>query len=234
MAKALTYLEQKAREEQLALGQNPDAPTPFSTIIKRELGPDTLAEWTGSAPAATTATATPEFVFPQLAATQPFDINSLLQSIGLLSPQVAQQIGGAGLLAPAAEVGRGEFGKPPEEWSGWADMTNAELENLAKQGGTLGQGMSGIQRFALGLGGNVGMGLLNLISGKAAQYKLKDRLELRDQATFGGRGQFADPSDPYGAINPEGDWYEGYGGGIEEFYEGGGDFPGEFDTTGQG
>jgi hypothetical protein len=92
MATALTYLEQKAREEQ--------GSGPFSTIIERELGPETLAQWTGSAPAAATATTTPEFVFPQIAATQPFDISSVLQSLGLISPQVAQQVGGAGLLAP--------------------------------------------------------------------------------------------------------------------------------------
>jgi len=100
MATALTYLEQKAREEQ--------GSGPFSTIIERELGPEILAQWTGSAPAAATATTTPEFVFPQIAATQPFDISSVLQSLGLLSPQVAQR---AGLLAPnlqGTDIGRDE------------------------------------------------------------------------------------------------------------------------------
>jgi hypothetical protein len=53
-------------------------------------------------------------LFPQLAATQPSDLGSILQSLGI-SPQIAQQIGGAGLLAPAAEFGRDERQRDEEK-----------------------------------------------------------------------------------------------------------------------
>ena len=157
-----TRVEQLVQNEATSLLADPNSATPWTNLIQRELGPSFVSQWGGTSPAAPATTApistSVASLFPQLAATQPagsaFDIGNLLQSLGV-SPQFAPQL--AGLLAPAAEVGRdpelgtfnpitGEYdprgGYDPETPIGFGDpnqaywtneMIDARLKQLERQ-----------------------------------------------------------------------------------------------------
>jgi hypothetical protein len=105
-----TRVEQLVQNEATSLLADPNAATPWTNLIQRELGPSFVSQWGGTSPAAA-ATTPVASLFPQLAATQPvsnLDIGNFLQS--LLAPQQStQQL--AGLLAPnlqGTDIGRDE------------------------------------------------------------------------------------------------------------------------------
>ena len=226
-----TRVEQLVQNEATSLLADPNSATPWTNLIQRELGPSFVSQWGGTSPAAA-ATTPVASLFPQLAATQPvsnLDIGNFLQSLGVspqFAPQFAPQL--AGLLAPAAEVGRSEFGKPPAEWSGWADMSDEEVRQLKEQGGTLGQGMSDMQKLALGLTGNLGMGFLNKMSSFGASgEELRREKKAEEEAKIAARlsaGLTAQPTLGEKFGNLFGGWGTSDGNGGGSVHSGSNDF----------